>query len=102
MAGTADALRQAALVQTESQFIARGRGKIRQSIVQLEDECCCRQSTERDSRIAAFHPPERIAADKETSRHIARGDAALASGKREIAAQLAERVGGRQRNGTRF
>src|SRR6266566_1811830 len=47
-AWTADALRQTALVQTESQFIARRRSKIRQSVVQLEDECCCRQCAKGD------------------------------------------------------
>ena len=97
-----DALRQTALVQTESDFITRRRSKICQPVMQLEDECCRRQSTERDGRVATLQPPERIAADKKASRHVARRDAAFAPGEREIAAQLAESVGGRQRDGTGF
>lgn len=43
-AGAADALRQTALIQAESEFIASGCGKIRHPVVQLENEGCRRQS----------------------------------------------------------
>ena len=63
---------------------------------------CSHQSAEGNRWLAALQPPERIAADKETRRHVARGEAALAPRERKVAAQLAERMGGRQRNGARF
>src|SRR5438045_4014359 len=46
--------------------------------MKAENEDRRRQGAERDGRIAALHPPERVAADKETGGHVARGDAALA------------------------
>ena len=48
--------------------------------------------------IATLKPPKRIPADKQTRGHVIRGDAALAPREREVAAQLAERMGGRQRD----
>ena len=38
--GAVNTLWQTTLVQTESEFIACGRSKIRQTVVQLENECC--------------------------------------------------------------
>jgi hypothetical protein len=97
-----DALWQTALVQTESDLVACGRSKIRQSVVQIEDERCRRHSAKRNRWVATLKPPERIAADKQAGRHITRGDAALTPGKREVTAQLAKRVGDRQRDGSSF
>ncbi|HUD84705.1 MAG TPA: hypothetical protein VMQ67_14435 [Candidatus Saccharimonadales bacterium] len=97
-----NALWQTALVQTESDLVACGRSKIRQSVVQIEDERCRRHSAKRNRWVATLKPPERIVADKQAGRHIARGDAALAPGKREVTAQLAKRVGDKQRDGASF
>jgi len=85
-------LRQAALIQAESDFITAGRGEVCQTVVQVKDESRRDQSAERDGRVTALKPPKRIAADKKPRGHIVRGDAALAPGEREVAAQLAERT----------
>jgi len=92
-------LRQAAFIQIESEFITAGRSEVCQTVVQVKDERCRNQSAERDGRVAALKSPERIAADKKPRRHVVRGDAALAPGEREVAAQLAERAFSGQRHG---
>ena len=81
------------------EFVARGRSQICQTVVQIKNESGRHQSAERDGRVAALKPPQRIAADKETCGHVARGDAALAPREREVTAQLAERMFGGQRHG---
>src|SRR5271163_1591085 len=67
--------------------------------MQVKDEGGRDQSAECDGRVAALKPPQRVTADKEPCGHVARGDAALAPGEREVAAQLAERTFGGQRHG---
>ena len=94
-----NSLRQAALIQTQAEVVAGGRGQICQTVVQVKDESGRHQGSERDGRVAAFKPPQRITADKETRGHVARGDAALAPREREVTPQLAKRTFGGQRHG---
>jgi hypothetical protein len=92
----------AALIQAQREFVAGGCSQICQTVMQFKDECSRHQSAERNGRVAALKPPERIAADKKTRRHVARGDAALAPRERKVAAQFAKRMGGGQRDGATF
>ena len=92
-------LRQAALIHTQAKVVAGWRSQICQTVVQIKNEGSRYQSAERDGRVAALKPPQRIAADKETCGHVARGDAALAPREREVTPQLAKRTFGGQRHG---
>ena len=92
-------LGQAALIQTQAEVVAGWRSQICQTVVQVKNEGSRYQSAERDGRVAALKPPQRIAADKETCGHVARGDAAFAPREREITPQLAKRTFGGQRHG---
>jgi hypothetical protein len=91
-AGTPDALWQPALVETQGEFIACWRRKIRETVVHSENERCSRQGSERDGWVATLEAPEGIPADKEAGRHLARGNAAFAPGERQISTQLPERM----------
>jgi hypothetical protein len=96
---TAYSLRHAAFIQTQAKVVAGGRSQICQAIVQIKNEGSRYQSAERDGRIAALKPPERIAADKKSRGHVACGDTALAPREGEVTPQLAKRTCGGQRHG---
>lgn len=98
-ARTADALGDAAFVQGESEGIAGGCGEVGETVLQLENKGGGGQGADGYRGIAAFKPPEGVATDKKTRGHVAGGDAAFASGEREVAAQFAKGVNGRQRHG---
>ncbi len=93
----ANSLRQAAFIQTQAKLITAGGRQIGQTFVQVKDKSCRHQGAERNGRVAAFKPPQCVAADKETPRHVVRGDAALATRECEITPQLAKRTFGGQR-----
>ena len=88
------------LIETASEFIARRRGQLRPPFVRTEEGMRGRQSAERDDRVAALQPPERIAADEQAGRHIAGGEPALAPRNRQVPAQLAQAMNCWQRDGT--
>jgi hypothetical protein len=98
-ARSADALRQATFIEAKGEFIAAGGGEIGQTIVQLQHKSGSHQGSDGDCRIATLQPPEGVAADEKTGRHVAGGKTALPTRKREIAAQFAKRVSGRQWHG---
>lgn len=97
-----NAFGQAAFVQAEGESVGGRRGKIGQTVVQLKDEGRGRECPQGDGGVASFQPPKCVATDEKARGHIRGGDTAPAAGKREIAAQLAERVGGWEGNGRRL
>lgn len=101
-AGAADALGKTALVELEGEFVAGGSGEGGQTVVQAEDEEGGGEGAESDGGIAAFEAPKGVAADEQAGGHVAGAEAALAPGEGEVAAELAESAGGREREGVRF
>lgn len=65
--------------------------------MQAQHEEGCGKGARGHRRIAAFEPPEGVAADKEPCRHVGGGDGAFAAGEREIASEFAEGVSGGDR-----
>ena len=70
--------------------------------MQLENKRRGRQRADGNRLIAPLKTPQGVATYKQAFRHVACGDAAFAPRKREVAAQLEERLSRREWNGACF
>lgn len=83
-AAAVNPFRQAVLVQSQREPVARRCSQRGQAIMQLQHKSHRRQSTDRHRRIATLQPPERVAADKQPSRHVGGGNYPLPPRQRQI------------------